>query len=128
MIKKRTIKNKVKLNALLFFTLFTLSIAVIFIELPKNKLYNDATSEDLGVIKNPIKSSAYAKDFVHINGNWTITNSTYAWCKGSGVYNDPYIIENLTIDGGASSYTTGILIENSQNRLFYYSEYYNFWI
>lgn len=31
--------------------------------------------------------------------NWSITATTYDWCKGSGTWNDPYIIENVTIDG-----------------------------
>ena len=31
--------------------------------------------------------------------NWSITAATYNWCKGSGTREDPYIIENVTIDG-----------------------------
>ncbi|MFX1501316.1 MAG: nitrous oxide reductase family maturation protein NosD, partial [Promethearchaeota archaeon] len=31
--------------------------------------------------------------------NWSITAATYNWCKGSGTWEDPYIIENITIDG-----------------------------
>ncbi|MFX0022983.1 MAG: right-handed parallel beta-helix repeat-containing protein [Candidatus Hermodarchaeota archaeon] len=31
--------------------------------------------------------------------NWSITAATYNWCRGSGTWEDPYIIENVTIDG-----------------------------
>ncbi|GAH40211.1 unnamed protein product, partial [marine sediment metagenome] len=29
--------------------------------------------------------------------NWSYTASQYDWCSGSGTWNDPYIIENVTI-------------------------------
>ncbi|TFF90389.1 MAG: hypothetical protein EU548_03260, partial [Promethearchaeota archaeon] len=38
--------------------------------------------------------------------------SEYSWCSGSGTQLDPYIIEDLIIDGQGS--TNGILIENSE--------------
>ncbi len=31
--------------------------------------------------------------------NWSITAATYDWCSGSGTWSDPYVIENITIDG-----------------------------
>jgi len=31
--------------------------------------------------------------------NWLITASTQPWCSGSGIWTDPFIIENVTIDG-----------------------------
>lgn len=31
--------------------------------------------------------------------NWSKTASDNPWCSGSGTWNDPYIIENVTIDG-----------------------------
>ncbi|MHA1931427.1 MAG: right-handed parallel beta-helix repeat-containing protein, partial [Promethearchaeota archaeon] len=34
--------------------------------------------------------------------NWLITATTYDWCTGSGIINDPYRIENVTINGGGS--------------------------
>ena len=42
--------------------------------------------------------------------NWTYTETTYDWCSGSGIVNDPYIIENITING---QFTNGIYILNS---------------
>lgn len=31
--------------------------------------------------------------------NWSYTASHYAWCSGSGTWEAPYIVENVTIDG-----------------------------
>ena len=43
--------------------------------------------------------------------NWSFTEASYEWCNGSGTINDPYIIENVTIN--ATGAINGILIENS---------------
>ncbi|MBN1802992.1 MAG: right-handed parallel beta-helix repeat-containing protein [Candidatus Lokiarchaeota archaeon] len=45
------------------------------------------------------------------NFNWTYTNITYEWCNGAGSWDDPYIIENVSIDAGGSG--SGIIILNS---------------
>jgi len=31
--------------------------------------------------------------------NWSYSASHYDWCSGSGIWTDPYLIENITIDG-----------------------------
>ena len=70
--------------------------------------------------------------------NWAITAATNDWCSGSGTWNDPYIIENVTIDGLSSwmeirilnsevyfilrnntffNGNTGIFLENVENGL-----------
>lgn len=36
---------------------------------------------------------------IDINNNWSATQSTYPWCTGAGTINNPYVIENVTIDG-----------------------------
>ncbi len=36
--------------------------------------------------------------------NWSYTASNYNWCSGSGSWADPYVIENITINGGGSAY------------------------
>jgi len=33
------------------------------------------------------------------NGGWYTVNLTVEWCTGSGTFNDPYIIQNVLIDG-----------------------------
>ncbi len=47
---------------------------------------------------------------IHINSNWTVAKAA-GICTGSGTYNDPYIIEDLIIDGEESG--NCIMIENS---------------
>lgn len=43
--------------------------------------------------------------------NWSYTESNYDWCSGSGTWSDPYVIENVTINGEGSR--TCITIQNS---------------
>ena len=45
------------------------------------------------------------------DSQWATVNSTYDWCNGSGTWNEPYIIENVTIDGQSSG--SCIEIKNS---------------
>ena len=49
---------------------------------------------------------------IHIDGNtgWVIASSQ-EWCSGSGTFTDPYVIENVTIDGQNSD--SCIKIKNS---------------
>lgn len=47
---------------------------------------------------------------IHIDNNWTVAK-TAGICTGNGTYSEPYIIEDLVIDGGGSG--SCILIENS---------------
>jgi len=35
--------------------------------------------------------------------NWLITAATYDWCSGNGTWNNPFMIENVTINGASSS-------------------------
>jgi len=55
--------------------------------------------------------------FIHIDGNWSVAAS-YAWCRGDGIWNNPYIIENITIDATDSPTGNGIFINNSKNDYF----------
>lgn len=43
--------------------------------------------------------------------NWTTTASTYTWCTGNGTWNDPYIIEDLELNGQQAQ--GGFYISNS---------------
>jgi len=45
------------------------------------------------------------------NFNWSKTATDNDWCDGTGTWNDPYIIENVTIDGQNTN--SCITIENS---------------
>jgi len=68
---------------------------------------------DEGYIEKNLKSSGYWNlEFkIHIDNNWSETESTYDWCSGSGTWSDPYVIENVAVNGGNSG--SPILIENS---------------
>ena len=43
-------------------------------------------------------------------------NKTYSWCNGAGTWDEPYIIENVTINANSNNF--GILINNSNNIYF----------
>ncbi|MGQ4876294.1 MAG: NosD domain-containing protein [Promethearchaeia archaeon] len=82
------------------------------ITLNPSKNDNELISEDL-------KSSKYWDNFtfIHIKNNWT-NGVSKGWIKGDGSYNNPYIIENMTIDATGSPTGCGILIEDSKNDYF----------
>jgi hypothetical protein len=62
--------------------------------------------------KNLRNSGYWVLDIIHVDGNWTQTNSTFDWCSGSGTEIDPYLIENVVIDGQNSS--SCVIIENTR--------------
>ena len=52
-------------------------------------------------------------------GAWDwIWAKSIGWCSGSGTYDDPYTIENLTIDASDSPTGIGIYINGSKNEYF----------
>ena len=56
--------------------------------------------------------------YIHITGsNWTVAKN-YAWCRGDGTWNNPYIIENISIDAASSPTEAGIRISDSHNVYF----------
>jgi len=69
---------------------------------------------------NPKSSGAYIESFIHIDGsipnNWSWTAGNYSWCSGDGTWNNPYMIENVTIDGSGREF--GIKICNSNSDFF----------
>ena len=69
---------------------------------------------DKGYFEKNLKSSGYWNlEFkIHVDNNWSETEATYEWCSGSGTWSDPYIIENVIVNGGNSG--SPILIENSK--------------
>jgi len=108
---KKNMKTKTKNLAFLL---------VIFLVFPivLNYNFNFSNKNNLNVVN--IKGSGdYTPSFIHIDGsipgNWSDTVDDYLWCTGSGTWNDPYIIENATIDAPTGS---GIIIENSKNDYF----------
>ena len=101
---KSSTNTNIKLILIILITLeilFALAFQIIIVgknnesDFDREKLRISATSGKIRIINN----SGWI-DFRNA-GN----------CSGSGTYSDPYIIENLEIDGGGSGY--GISIENS---------------
>ena len=96
-------KNKEIFYKLVFVALFA-TIALCYnefspIELNNGK-YFEETNETIIRISgswNLSGSSIYIDDSNPSN-NWSYTALNYDWCSGSGSWNDPYIIENVTID------------------------------
>ena len=89
--------------------LFTLGILFAFSLIITTKLSfisenNNTDNENLNLSKLSEK--------IHINGNSGWSNAkTAGICTGNGTYSEPYVIEDLVIDGGGSG--SCILIENS---------------
>ncbi len=78
---------------------------------------------------NNLKISAVSGK-IHIDNNWTDAESV-GICTGNGTYSEPYIIEDLVIDGGGSGIC--ILIENSDKyfkieNCTLYNFYYGIWL
>lgn len=89
--------KKIILIALSSFLIFTCSIII-------NSRYN--RYEKLGVCNEfELKTAAYWEigpieiDDTDPTKNWSTTEAVYDWCSGSGTENDPYIIENVKING-----------------------------
>ncbi len=114
-------KKNLKLILLLLGILFTVSTISIY----NSNNYEEYRDEKVDIrdkidLKNPKKSAIYPESFIHIDGsisnNWSLTESTYDWCSGDGSWDNPYIIENVSINAGGSG--NGIFIENSKNDYF----------
>ena len=91
-------------------TLLTLSLIVNLSINSKQKIESqtEIINKKLGYINN-LKSSAFSGK-IHIDNNWSATK-TAGICKGNGTYSEPYVIDDLVIDGGGSG--SCISIENS---------------
>ena len=107
----RKIRSKIVFLWIFFFSLFLLPI----ISHASYEFDNSTNKKRVGEgsIKKNLKSSGYWNlEFkIHIDNNWSETESTYDWCSGSGTWSDPYVIENVKVNGGNSG--SPILIENS---------------
>jgi hypothetical protein len=91
-------------------------------------MINETTTDENHDLTS-LKMSWYnnSEDPIYIDGsatgvgahNWTWARDTQEWCrKGDGSWEDPYIIENVTIDATGSATGCGIYINNSRNIYF----------
>ncbi len=91
-MRKKLIRYKFRIFLMIIIGILLLQIAFF----TPNGMIKDNVIED----KRKIKESNFwvLTTKIHIDNNWTATNSTFDWCTGSGTPADPYIIENVTID------------------------------
>ncbi|MFX1280300.1 MAG: nitrous oxide reductase family maturation protein NosD [Promethearchaeota archaeon] len=112
------IKNKINI------ILLALGVVFAFFSISNYSIHyqgnNNGTIEirDETNLKKPIQSSYWHINFIHIDGNWSETETTYDWCSGDGSWGNPYTIENVTIDLLNSPTGYGIFINNSKNDFF----------
>ena len=89
------------------------ALSLILINIYNFNTGNSENSTDYNVDYNldnkNLKISAVSEK-IHIDNNWTAVKAAGV-CTGSGIYSDPYVMEDLVIDGGGSG--SCILIENS---------------
>ena len=92
--------------------LLTLVIFFIFSNISKNFITDNQSLEFNEKDQVQIKQSGFYDltgspifiDNSDPSKNWSYTALNYAWCSGSGSWADPYVIENVTIDGQGSSH------------------------
>ena len=83
-----------------------IAVGIIFTFIPIFNNYDKGS--EFGSINNLSLSKVSGK--IYINNNWTDVKATEI-CTGLGTSSDPYVIEDLTIDGGGSG--SCILIQYS---------------
>jgi parallel beta-helix repeat protein len=74
-----------------------------------NSIKSSEYSDDINLDNKNLKISTVSGK-IHIDNNWTATKSA-GICTGDGTYSEPYVMEDLVIDGEGSG--SCILIENS---------------
>ncbi len=98
-----------KIKILLFLTILVLFFYLNFDNRDRNTTYSRQYLENKNIID--LKTSGYWNltgspiliDNSDFNYNWSKTVSDNPWCSGNGTVSNPYIIENVTIDGQYSS-------------------------
>jgi len=107
-------KSKIKKRASIIIVLGILfAISSIYYSNPFLKaVYKEKStnySDNFTLDRENLKISAVSGK-IHIDNNWTAAKAA-GICTGDGTYSDPYVIEDLVIDGGSSG--SCILIEYS---------------
>jgi parallel beta-helix repeat protein len=74
-----------------------------------NSIKSSEYSDDINLDNKNLKISQVSEK-IHIDNNWTASKSA-GICTGNGTYSEPYVIEDLVIDGEGSG--SCIWIENS---------------
>jgi parallel beta-helix repeat protein len=115
----QTLKRfKNQLNKILYLLFSVLIIFIIFINIDGNinknsELLIGDNLETENIINREFspKMSGVMNYRIHIDGNWSFTAGNYSWCTGTGTWSDPYMIQDLIMDGGGIN--SSIVIENT---------------
>ena len=85
---------------------FLISLFILILFFSMSKSFSGESNESIAINEenlNQIRSSGFWNlSPILIDNNWTAVNATHDWCTGKGTENDPYIIENVTIDAQES--------------------------
>ncbi len=98
--------SKSKIILITFGILFAIVLMIIV-----NPSLTTGNSKEITFDKEKLKISAVSGKIHIINNSGWVDFRNAGNCTGSGTYSDPYVIEDLVIDGGSSG--NSILIENS---------------
>ncbi len=73
-----------------------------------------SSQDNLPLVLSPIHvgDGLVIDDGRNIAANWSRTQELNFWCYGSGTYSDPYVIEDLNINTGGSTYGITIYYAN----------------
>ena len=102
-------KLKAKLTIIILISLGIFFATVLMITV--NQSFITGNNNDTNLDKEPPKTSAVSGKIRIINNSGWVDFRNAGNCTGSGTYSNPYIIEDLVIDGGGSG--NSISIENS---------------
>ena len=99
---------KSKTKALFLITLLTIFLfsSIFNSRFSKNIIINNNYFDQVQINQSgfwDLTGSPILIDDYNLSNNWAYTASHYAWCSGSGTWADPYVIENVTINGQGSS-------------------------
>lgn len=94
---------------LIFLVLITAVVKKDTSDESKNKSFDSEYNSNPMPSDNWILTSPIFVNDTDPSNNWATINSTYAWCNGAGTWNNPYVIENVTIDSQNSGSAITIL-------------------
>lgn len=87
--------NKNVLTILIFGALFLSFLSIFELDQDYVVPQNEEAENDLF----PKSSGFWELSSINIHNNWAETKANNDWCNGAGTWDDPYVIENVTIDG-----------------------------
>ena len=98
------------------YTIFLFGFIILFAILVTNDLKeyynNNKIKSTVNDNNNDLRTSTiWTPNYIHIQNNWSATQSSYDWCDGAGSWSNPYVIMDVEIDGTNSR--TCIFIENT---------------